>query len=368
MQKYFFTAATPTAVVAKYQKLVGMPMVPPAWAFGWGHYQEGISKGNDWEMIPSKYTKAVLSLDSLWASLDYTDNFAALSVSADRYGNFTNNIATVHQLGIQVVPIIESGISMNDAASNTAHTTGDAANVFIKSMDKKAAVGAQHGNKVNYPDVTNGATATWWKQQLMAFKTKYVFDGFWLDKNDLYSDCDGYCSPFNVLGTQRPEKDIENQIGYIPGGERLDKNSIDVSAMYATGTEFELHNKFPLLQAEATMALWTGAKTRPFLMSSSSMAGQGSHSVSMTAYNTKTVEAMEQSVQDLFMANIYGMPFHGSDVCGFSGKTIDQALCARWYLMASMQPFARYANSQQTIMGPYDMTETSKEDSSKQYL
>lgn len=67
------------------------------------------------------------------------------------------------------------------------------------------------------------------------------------------------------------------------------------------------------------------------------------------------------------MANIYGMPFHGSDVCGFYGDKIDQSLCGRWYLLASMQPFARYANSQQNVVGPWEMTDTLKTDSSKQY-
>jgi len=42
LQKYFFTESTPDEVIKKYQKLVGMPAVPPEWAFGWGAYQEGL--------------------------------------------------------------------------------------------------------------------------------------------------------------------------------------------------------------------------------------------------------------------------------------------------------------------------------------
>jgi len=356
LQKYFFTAETPDKVVAMYQKLVGMPQVPPEWAFGWGHYQEGISSGDAWASIPANYVTNLMVLDSMWVGLDYTQNFETLTVDTAKYGKLVDNLAAIHKVGVHGVPIVESGISMNDGAENTIHSTGVAADVFIKSADKKAAVGSQHGNKVNYPDVTNPATLTWWKTQLDAFLKTYPFDGLWLDKNDLYSDCSGYCSPYDVLGTQRPAMDIEKQIGYIPGSERLDQNSLDVSAMYTAGDEFAIHNKFPLLQAVATTASLEVDGKRPFLISSSTMAGQGPHSVSLTARNSKSVADMTQSVQDLYMANIYGMPFHGSDVCGFSGAT-DMALCARWYLLAAVQPFARYGNSKEHIIAPYEMND-----------
>lgn len=80
-----------------------------------------------------------------------------------------DSIDTLHYHNIKVIPVIESGISMNAGKENTAHTTGTSQNVFIESADGKAAVGSQHGNKVNYPDPTKSQTATWWKTELENF-------------------------------------------------------------------------------------------------------------------------------------------------------------------------------------------------------
>jgi hypothetical protein len=50
-------------------------------------------------------------------------------------------IASLHINNTFVIPVIESGISMNADAANTAHTTGAAAKVFIQASDASAAVG-----------------------------------------------------------------------------------------------------------------------------------------------------------------------------------------------------------------------------------
>jgi len=35
MQKFFFRGDRPDAVITLYEKLTGMPQMPPLWAFGW---------------------------------------------------------------------------------------------------------------------------------------------------------------------------------------------------------------------------------------------------------------------------------------------------------------------------------------------
>jgi alpha-glucosidase len=35
IQKFFFRGAKPDHVITKYERLTGMPTVPPMWAFGW---------------------------------------------------------------------------------------------------------------------------------------------------------------------------------------------------------------------------------------------------------------------------------------------------------------------------------------------
>lgn len=35
IQKFFFRGNKPDEVITKYERLTGMPTVPPLWAFGW---------------------------------------------------------------------------------------------------------------------------------------------------------------------------------------------------------------------------------------------------------------------------------------------------------------------------------------------
>lgn len=48
IQKFFFTANKPDLIIKKYQALVGMPTVPPLWAFGWQQCRFGYKTDSDW--------------------------------------------------------------------------------------------------------------------------------------------------------------------------------------------------------------------------------------------------------------------------------------------------------------------------------
>ena len=51
LHKYILTADTPNKLVMLYQQLVGLPVVPPEWAFGWGHFKDGIASEEEWMQI-----------------------------------------------------------------------------------------------------------------------------------------------------------------------------------------------------------------------------------------------------------------------------------------------------------------------------
>jgi alpha-glucosidase (family GH31 glycosyl hydrolase) len=66
--------------------------VPPEWAFGWGHYKDGVSSIDDWVEIAHKYTDSLMPLDHLWLSVDYTQNFEAFTVSEQKYPKLKETI------------------------------------------------------------------------------------------------------------------------------------------------------------------------------------------------------------------------------------------------------------------------------------
>lgn len=244
VEKYVLMGATPLEVLMKYQKLTGKPMVPPEWAFGWQHAKEGLISGADWKKIADDYMKNKVPLDSLWAGVEATEDFKSFTFSEEKYPKMKDVITDLKANNISVVPVVESGISMLDG-NNPAYTSSGK-DVFVMSADGKPGVGSQFHNKVVYPDFTNSKTSPWWSSLLKDFHANYTFAGLWFDKNEVSSDCDGFCYPYNQKGLQVPLKDVESELMYVPGDQALDKNTLDLSAKYASGaTEFEMHNTFP---------------------------------------------------------------------------------------------------------------------------
>ena len=88
VQKYIFSGKMPDNVIAKYQRLVGFPSVPPEWAFGWQHSKDGVVSGEDWSKIAAGYKEADLPLDALWATADIMEDFKTFTVSDTKYKGF----------------------------------------------------------------------------------------------------------------------------------------------------------------------------------------------------------------------------------------------------------------------------------------
>eukprot|EP00117_Sycon_ciliatum_P026082 scpid105828/ scgid21492/ Glucoamylase 1; 1,4-alpha-D-glucan glucohydrolase; Glucan 1,4-alpha-glucosidase len=183
--------------------LVGAPAVPPDWAFGWQHAKDGVVTGADWKKIADNYATGALPLDALWATVDSNEDFKTFTVSSEKYPKIDTIIDALHKSNVHVVPAIESGISMVDGA-NPAMTSASGKNVFITSMDKSAGVGRQFGNKVAFPDFTSANTAAWWSGAMTTYHKSLAFDGVWLDRNEMDSECAGYCYPNNMVGGQVP--------------------------------------------------------------------------------------------------------------------------------------------------------------------
>jgi alpha-glucosidase (family GH31 glycosyl hydrolase) len=59
--------------------------------------------------------------------------------------------------------------------------------------------------------------------------------------------------------------------------------------------------------------------------------------------NFSQVRFMGYSVSGTMLMNVFGIPFTGSDICGFIGDTTPE-LCARWHVVGSFYPFSRNHN------------------------
>lgn len=97
------------------------------------------------------------------------------------------------------------------------------------------------------------------------------------------------------------------------------------------------------MEVKATHDWYVKGDVRHFILSRSSFAGMGKFGFNWLGDNYSDPWHMGQSVLGAMMMNVFGIPFVGSDICGFGGSTGSE-LCARWHFVGAFQPFTRNHN------------------------
>jgi len=137
---------------------------------------------------------------------------------------------------------------------------------------------------------------------------------------------------------------------FIPfnDGVNLDSNTISLNATHPANKmlEYDVHNLYGKMQAAATKGVLTSAESpvkdkRPFIMSTGTFAGSGESSGHIIGPNERTWDDLKNATAQIMNMNMFGVPFSGADVCGTSGDSDQDELCARWMQVATFYPFAR---------------------------
>jgi alpha-glucosidase len=107
--------------------------------------------------------------------------------------------------------------------------------------------------------------------------------------------------------------------------------------------QYDTHNFYGSTMAPTSRsALITGRPTKwPFVLTRSTGAGTGAHAAHWFRDSYSAWDDYRISIkQMLAFVAIHQMRMVGSDVCGFNGD-VQEAMCARWAVMATWQPFYR---------------------------
>ncbi|PVH95481.1 glycoside hydrolase family 31 protein [Periconia macrospinosa] len=115
-------------------------------------------------------------------------------------------------------------------------------------------------------------------------------------------------------------------------------------------TEYELHNLYGILSTRATYngLLRTKPGLRPFLLSRSTSPGSGNLTGHWGGDTNSRWGNMYMTIPQALTFSIAGIPFFGTETCGFNGNT-DMELCTRWMQLSAFFPLYRNHNSRNTI-------------------
>jgi alpha-glucosidase (family GH31 glycosyl hydrolase) len=143
----------------------------------------------------------------------------------------------------------------------------------------------------------------------------------------------------------------EEDLPYIPGyrknsNKKLSDKSISENALiYGNKTIYDVKPMISLLQTKVTYNYLNNNNeaVRPFILSRSTSLGSGKYTYHWLGDNLSTFANLKNSISGIFNFNIFGIPFTGSDICGFMDNA-SKDLCIRWYNLGIFYPFMRNHN------------------------
>jgi maltase-glucoamylase len=187
-------------------------------------------------------------------------------------------------------------------------------------------------------------TVSWWTDQVVSFHPTIDFDGIWIDMNE----------PANFIGGTT-DGCVNNSLNYPPYAANIGGSTNNMifdktlcgDCVHSKGTHYDMHNMYGHFEARATnlalQSLFPGK--RPMILTRSNYAGTGKYSPAhWLGDNYSTYESMRDSIPGILEFNLFGIPFTGSDICGFQNNC-DSALCLRWMQLGAFYPFSRNHNT-----------------------
>ena len=130
--------------------------MPPQFSFGWQQCRFGWQTDNVWYDVVQNYTLYDLPLDTMWADIDYMDDYKIFTVSQTRYPNLAANVSKLHERNMTFVPIMDVGVAVRKNDNYTAYDLGMELDIFIKQSNGTypLTAGVWCGNAY-FPDFTH---------------------------------------------------------------------------------------------------------------------------------------------------------------------------------------------------------------------
>ncbi|GMR63129.1 hypothetical protein PMAYCL1PPCAC_33324, partial [Pristionchus mayeri] len=126
-------------------------------------------------------------------------------------------------------------------------------------------------------------------------------------------------------------------------GAFLATKTVCMRAMSARGRQrqYDVHSLYGWSESRATAdAVRAATGKRGVVISRSTFPSSGRFGGHWLGDNTASWEDLRSAVIGAMELNIFGIPYVGSDVCGFNGPS-NEELCLRWHQLGAFHSFYR---------------------------
>lgn len=312
---YLIPGPSPKEVLQAYTALVGRASLPPLWALGYHQCRYSYAHQDLALEIAKEYRQHGLPLDALWLDIDYMEGFKVFTFSPHRFPNPKALAASLEQLGIKLVTIVDPGVKKE--AGYAVYEEGHQQGFFVQSHRDEELVGSVWPNPAVWPDFSRPEVREWWGG----------WQGFYLQN--------GVAGIWN---------DMNEPAAFTVEGHTLQPTNRTLPHTARQGDRFhaEVHNLYGLNMCQATQQglQQLDPHRRPFILTRSGFAGIQRHAFVWSGDNHAYWEHLEGSLPMLLNLGLSGVPFVGADIGGFSADSSGELL-ARWTWLGVFYPFMR---------------------------
>jgi len=346
---FFVGDKYPDTCIKLYHEYIGKFAIMPFWSMGYHQSRWGYKSIGIYEYVISQFKNYDIPLDVLWSDVDYMVGNETFTVDTMNFPPAKMK-KMIKDYKIKWVPIIDCGIKVSRINGQTtvgrALEEGIKRKVFLQNYRGDYMLAKVWPGAVFFPDFFHPNTDQYWKDMLEDLYEIVPFSGLWIDMNEVTNFAHGECQVYHNRLIERTGRISPfSNIPYTPGRRSLETKTSSLDAVHYGGIlEYDVHELFSIMQSKVTFDYMLTKTKMPFILSRSTSPGNGQYTAHWSGDNAARWAFLQYSIPGAFNFQIFGMPFVGSDICGFMRSTTPD-LCIRWYQTGAFYPFARNHNN-----------------------
>jgi len=350
---FFVGDKYPETAIKLYHEYIGKFAMMPFWSMGYHQSRWGYKSISIYEYVIAQFKNYDIPMDVLWSDVDYMVGNETFTVDTVNFPPERMKKMIIDNK-IKWVPIIDCGIKINRINGQTtvsrALEEGIRRNIFLKNYRGDYMLAKVWPGAVFFPDFFHPNADDYWKDMLEDLYKIVPFSGIWIDMNEVTNFAHGECQVYgNRLIERTGRISPFSNIPYTPGRRSLETKTSSLDAVHHGGIlEYDAHELFSIMQSKVTYEYMQTKTKIPFILSRSTSPGNGQYTAHWSGDNAARWAFLQYSIPGVFNFQIFGMPFVGSDICGFMRSTTPE-LCIRWYQAGAFYPFARNHNNDMSI-------------------
>uniref|UniRef100_A0A7E4VL12 Alpha-glucosidase n=1 Tax=Panagrellus redivivus TaxID=6233 RepID=A0A7E4VL12_PANRE len=299
----------------------------------------------------------------------------------DKWGEWPNYTDYLHSQGQKVFLIYDPAIQVNYDVFERAQAQNvswinwpkdelvmrDIQNQYPLAKDTNIMLGVVWPDEhVGFPDFLDPSNLTtkWWADEFKRYHDLQAFDAIWIDMNEpanfatnrehpFYFDMDDHPNianlfcPTNGSDAKLDVPPYKTMSVYVWGNQSfMAENTLCMCGTAVRGKSTVYDTKSLYGWAE-TVATWEALKVsvgkRSAVVSRSTFPTSGQYAGHWLGDNTARWEDLRTAIIGAQEFNLFGIPYVGSDICGFLGNATEE-LCLRWQQAGAYHSFMRNHN------------------------